>query len=129
MFRHASQRYGTPGRLVRLTYAIDMRYGVLYDMATSVFAGKPSTLGMGYVNVIWQGDANEQALRLLAHCTSPASPINISGPKVSVRWLAGSSASGFGRSRPFGAGGADRLADQHRRGAGCLGRRACRSRR
>ena len=73
---------------MRLSYAIDMRYGVLHDVAQSVFAGKPSTLGMGYANVIWQGDANEQALRLLAHCTSPATPINVSGPKVSVRWLA-----------------------------------------
>jgi nucleoside-diphosphate-sugar epimerase len=88
MFRHASQRYGTPGRLVRLSYAIDMRYGVLHDVAQSVFAGKPVELGMGYANVIWQGDANEQALRLLAHCTSPASPINVSGPKTGVRWLA-----------------------------------------
>jgi hypothetical protein len=88
MFRHGSRRYGTPGRLVRLSYAIDMRYGVLYDVAQSVHAGKPVELGMGCANVIWQGDANEQALRLLAHCTSPASPINISGPKVSVRSLA-----------------------------------------
>ena len=88
MFRHASQRYGTPGRLVRLSYAIDMRYGVLYDVAQSVFAGHPVALGMGYANVIWQGDANEQVLRLLAHCTSPTSPINLSGPKVSVRSLA-----------------------------------------
>ena len=88
MFRHASQRYGTPGRLVRLSYSIDMRYGVLYDVAESVFAGRPVALGMGYANVIWQGDANEQVLRLLAHCTSPTSPINLSGPKVSVRWLA-----------------------------------------
>jgi hypothetical protein len=88
MFRHASQRYGTPGRLVRLSYSIDMRYGVLYDVAQSVFGGRPVALGMGYANVIWQGDANEQVLRLLAHCTSPTSPINLSGPKVSVRWLA-----------------------------------------
>jgi nucleoside-diphosphate-sugar epimerase len=88
MFRHASQRYGTPGRLVRLSYSIDMRYGVLYDVAESVFAGRPVALGMGYANVIWQGDANEQVLRLLAHCTSPTSPVNLSGPKVSVRWLA-----------------------------------------
>lgn len=88
MFLHASRRYGTPGRLVRLSYAIDMRYGVLYDVASAVFDGKPVALGMGYANVIWQGDANEQGLRLLAHCTSPASPINVSGPKVSVRSLA-----------------------------------------
>jgi nucleoside-diphosphate-sugar epimerase len=88
MFLHGSRRYGTPGKLVRLSYAIDMRYGVLYDVASSVFEGRPVALGMGYANVIWQGDANEQALRLLAHCTSPATPINISGPRVNVRELA-----------------------------------------
>src|SRR5687767_7923783 len=53
MFRHGSLRYGTPGRLVRLSYAIDMRYGVLYDVALKVFEGKPVPLGMGYANVIW----------------------------------------------------------------------------
>jgi nucleoside-diphosphate-sugar epimerase len=88
MFRHASRRHGTPGRLVRLSYAIDLRYGVLYDVARSVFDQQPVALGMGYANVIWQGDANEQILRLLAHCTSPTAPINISGPKLAVRWLA-----------------------------------------
>jgi nucleoside-diphosphate-sugar epimerase len=89
MFAFGSRRWGTPGRLVRLSYAIDMRYGVLHDIAASVAAGRALELTMGYVNVIWQGDANEQALRLLAHCTTPASPLNVTGPhKSSVRWLA-----------------------------------------
>jgi nucleoside-diphosphate-sugar epimerase len=88
MFQYFSRKLGTPGRLIRLSYAIDMRYGVLFDIASRIHAGQPIDLAMGHVNVIWQGDANEYTLRALAHCTTPTSPLNVSCPPTSVRAIA-----------------------------------------
>jgi nucleoside-diphosphate-sugar epimerase len=89
MFEYFSRQFGTPGRLFRLNYAIDMRYGVLHDIASKVAQGKPIDVSLGHVNFIWQGDAAAQALRCLAHCDVPTSPINVSGHEIlSVRDLA-----------------------------------------
>jgi nucleoside-diphosphate-sugar epimerase len=82
MFEYFSRKHSTPGRLFRLNYAIDMRYGVLHDIATKILAGKPIDVSLGHVNFIWQGDASAQALRCLAHCETPTSPINVSGHEI-----------------------------------------------
>jgi nucleoside-diphosphate-sugar epimerase len=98
MFEYFSRKYKTPGRLFRLNYAIDMRYGVLHDIATKIVEAKPIDVSLGHVNFIWQGDASAQALRCLAHCDTPTSPINVSGPEIlSVRDLAAKLGARLGR--------------------------------
>jgi nucleoside-diphosphate-sugar epimerase len=102
MFQYFSRMRRTPGRIIRLNYAIDMRYGVLHDVAMRVRAGQPIDLTTGHVNVIWQGDANTMVLRALGHCTVPSSPLNVSGPEtVSIRALAQSFGQLMGKQPVF----------------------------
>ncbi|MCX8183775.1 MAG: NAD(P)-dependent oxidoreductase [Crenarchaeota archaeon] len=89
MFEYACKKYGLKTTFLRLNYAVELRYGVLLDVAQKVFEGSPIDLRMGYVNVIWQGDVNNIAVRSLELCNSPPEIINVTGPDiVSVRWLA-----------------------------------------
>src|SRR5690606_12056142 len=89
IFDFFSRKYGIPMVHFRLNYAIDMRYGVLLEIARAVREKQPIDLRMGQVNVIWQGDASEMAIRSLLHCQSPPKILNVTGPEnISVRWLA-----------------------------------------
>ena len=79
----------TRAAIVRLNYAIDLRYGVLADLAVRISNNHLISLAMGYVNVIWQGDANRAALELLPHASSPPLVVNVTGREtLSVRTLA-----------------------------------------
>lgn len=89
VFQFVSAKNGTPILIYRLNYANDYTYGVLLEIAKLVKENKAIDLSMGAVNVIWQDDANEIALRALRHCSVPAKILNVTGPEtISVRWLA-----------------------------------------
>lgn len=82
MFEYGSQKYGTEVFIYRLNYAVDLRYGVLHDIASSIMEERPISLAATSFNCIWQGDANEMALRALLHTGSPAVKMNITGPET-----------------------------------------------
>ncbi len=102
MFSYFSRRHNTPGRIIRLNYAIDMRYGVLHDIARWVKSGKPIPIETAYASVIWQGDSNAQILGALAHVTTPTSPLNVGGAEhMSVRLAANEFGRRFGKAPIF----------------------------
>ena len=89
LFESGSMRWGTRVALLRLNYAVELRYGVLVDIGRAVFERHPISLRMPYVNVIWQRDANSWCLRSFPYCESPPFVLNITGPEtVSVREVA-----------------------------------------
>jgi nucleoside-diphosphate-sugar epimerase len=89
MFEYASVRWGTQVTILRLNYAVELRYGVLVDIGRAVYERHPVDLRMGLVNVIWQRDANAVCLRSFACCDSPPAIFNVTGPEtLSVRYIA-----------------------------------------
>lgn len=86
IFEYFSREHGTQVAIVRLNYAVELRYGVLVDLARKVLNREPIDLTMGAVNVIWQGDAVAMALQCFSYVSSPPFVINITGPEtISIR--------------------------------------------
>lgn len=89
IFEHCSQRYGTQVAQLRLSYALDLRYGVVADLARRIWSGEPIELATGHFNGIWQGDANDMILRSLDLTANPVAAFNLSSvPIYSVRTTA-----------------------------------------
>jgi nucleoside-diphosphate-sugar epimerase len=102
LFQYYSSKNNTPILIYRLNYANDVTYGVLLEIAQSVKEKRAIDLSMGHVNVIWQGDANEMALRAFRYCAVPPKVLNIAGPEtISIRWLAKEFGKLFGESPQF----------------------------
>jgi nucleoside-diphosphate-sugar epimerase len=102
VLEHASRARGTPMAIVRLNYAVDLRYGVLVDLALKVRNGVPVDVRMGAVNVIWQGDAAAQVVQCLPEAAVPPFVVNVTGPEVlSVRNIAHEFGRLFGRDPVF----------------------------
>jgi nucleoside-diphosphate-sugar epimerase len=102
VLEYYSARNRTPVAIIRLNYAIDLRYGVLADIALRVWRGDPVPLAMGHVNVIWQGDASRIAIEALAHAATPPFVVNVTGTEtLAVRDIAEMFARAFEKSVRF----------------------------
>lgn len=99
VFAHMAGAFGTRQLMFRLNYSVELRYGVLVDIATKVFRGEPIDLTMGWLNCIWQGDACARAIQCLEHTANPPRLLNITGPeKLRIRTLAGEFGRRLGRA-------------------------------
>ncbi|MBQ3168924.1 MAG: NAD-dependent epimerase/dehydratase family protein [Clostridia bacterium] len=102
VFENAAQKYGAKVLMYRLNYAVDLRYGVLCDMANSILEGKSISLRSPAFNCVWQGYANEVALRSLLHAKKEVEYLNVTGPEtVSVEYAANMLAKRLGKTPVF----------------------------
>ena len=89
VFEYFSRALALPVVLLRLNYACELRYGVLVDIALQVWHEQPVDLAMGYLNTLWQGDANAMALQAFQHVLAPPRILNLTGMEtLSVRYMA-----------------------------------------
>ena len=101
-FEYAAHKYGTPVFIYRLNFAVDLRYGVLYDVAKRIMDGEPISITTPCFNFIWQGTANEIAIRGLLHAAAPACKMNVTGPEiVSIKYAANKLAEYLGKEATF----------------------------
>ncbi len=108
IFAHFSRTLQIPVALIRLNYAVEMRYGVLLDVARRVWSGEPVNLNMAMANVIWQADANAHSLLAFAHCAHPPFVVNVTGPEtLSIRRVAEQFGQMFGKPPRFEGRGSD----------------------
>jgi nucleoside-diphosphate-sugar epimerase len=117
IFEHFSRTYRIEMSILRLNYAVELRYGVLLDIAQKVFSGRAIPLEMGHLNAIWQADASAMSLQALSYASAPPFVINIAGPEVlSVRWIAEQFADKFKKTAYFeGAESSDALLSNARK--------------
>ncbi len=123
IFEFFAHALGTPMVLVRLNYAVELRYGVLLDLAQTIMRGEAVDLSMGYANVIWQGDASAMALAALGAAASPPLPLNVTGPeRLSIRAVCAELARQLGQPVRFtGVEAADALLSDARAAIGRFG--------
>jgi hypothetical protein len=102
MFEYGSIQWNTTVTILRLNYAVELRYGILLDIGKAVFETQAVDVSMPLFNVIWQGDANSACLRSFALGDSPPKVINLTGPEtLSVRYVAAEFAGRFGKTVTF----------------------------
>ncbi len=102
IFERAAETSGARVVLLRLNYAAELRYGVLYDIACRVWNGEPVDVTTGFANVVWQGDVARYVLHSLRLAARPAEVLNVTGPETfSVRQVAHRFGERMGRAPVF----------------------------